>query len=164
MIRIIAISIAALALLTGCGPQSSDATYYLVRHAEKQLDVKDPPLTPEGEMRAQDLSQRLSDVNLTDIYSTDYVRTQATAAPTASAKNLTVMSYDPSDLPGFAKVLLAREGVILVAGHSNTTPQLAELLGADPGTEIDEATEYNRLYVIERRGDKIEGRIETFGK
>ena len=33
-------------------------------------------------------------------------------------------------------------------GHSNTTPSLAGLLGGEPGSKIDEAGEYDRLYVI----------------
>ena len=37
---------------------------------------------------------------------------------------------------------------ILVAGHSNTTPKLVELLGGNPGPPIDEKTEYDRLYVV----------------
>ena len=35
----------------------------------------------------------------------------------------------------------------MVLGHSNTTPQLAEALGGDPSTPIEEM-EYDRLYVL----------------
>lgn len=164
--RNIVLFVISLFMLTGCSAKTTapDAVYYLVRHAEKQLDVNDPPLTEEGRIRAQDLAALLQDVDLTAIYSTDYVRTQDTAAPVADAKGLDVISYDPSDLKGFASRLLSEDGYILVSGHSNTTPQLAENLGAAPGTPIVEATEYNRLYVITRRGDDIKGEIKTFGK
>jgi hypothetical protein len=37
-----------------------------------------------------------------------------------------------------------------VVGHSNTTPELAGLLGGDPGSPISE-DEYDRLYAICRR-------------
>jgi phosphohistidine phosphatase SixA len=144
--------------------KTQDAVYYLVRHAEKQLKVKNPPLTAEGKQRAQDLADLLSNTPLTAIYSTDYIRTQQTAAPVAKAKGLMVQSYDPRDLPSFAKKLLSNDGHTLVSGHSNTTPQLAELMGADPGAPIIEATEYNRIYIIERSGNTVTGRIETFGK
>ena len=50
---------------------------------------------------------------------------------------------------------------VLVVGHSNTTPQLAELLGAEPGDPIVEKTEYDRLYVINL--DTGEGTIQRFG-
>lgn len=152
-------------VLTACSQNAPepDATYYLVRHAEKVLDVKNPPLTAEGEARAKALKSIMSDVPLTAIYSTDYIRTQATAAPTAADKNLTVMSYDPRDLEGFAAKLLTETGHILVSGHSNTTPQLAEAMGAEPGEPIIEATEYDRLYIITRRGNEISGQITTYG-
>ncbi|MCF6329704.1 MAG: hypothetical protein L3J02_07895 [Henriciella sp.] len=45
---------------------------------------------------------------------------------------------------------------VLVVGHSNTAPQLTEALGAYAGTPIDEANEYDRLYVV----DLISGQSE----
>jgi len=56
-----------------------------------------------------------------------------------------VKLYDPRDLEGFAKRLLAENGHILVVGHSNTTPPLSALLGGPEGEPIVEATEYDRL-------------------
>jgi len=47
-----------------------------------------------------------------------------------------------------AAKLKATPGRHLVVGHSNTTPQLTELLGGDGGEPIVEATEYDRLYVV----------------
>ncbi len=160
----------AALLIAGCSqpqetvPQTADydATYYLVRHAEK-LTGDDPALTPEGTLRAEALRQRLSGTSLSAIYSSDYKRTQDTAAPIAAAQNLSVISYDPRDLPGIAEVLKNQSGSILVVGHSNTTPQLAELLGGEPGEPIVEATEYDRLYIITRSGETVEGRIERYG-
>ncbi len=35
-----------------------------------------------------------------------------------------------------------------MAGHSNTTPQLVEALGGDPGEPIDENNEFDRLYQV----------------
>ena len=55
--------------------------------------------------------------------------------------------YDAQDLEGFADRLRETPGRHLVLGHSNTTPQLAEALGGDPSTPIEEM-EYDRLYVL----------------
>lgn len=158
--------LSALLVLAGCATQSPqpDATYYLVRHAEKVLDVKDPELTAEGTLRAQDLAERLKNIKLTEIYSSDYRRTQDTAKPVSAQQGLNIISYDPRDLPGLADTLKTRSGNILVVGHSNTTPPLAELLGASPGEPIVEATEYDRLYVITRHGNSIHGVIERYGE
>lgn len=151
--------------LGGCTAQSSssEATYYLVRHAEKTLEKDDPGLTPAGHKRAQDLSQRLANIPLSKIYSSDYIRTRETAAPVAEAKELSVEIYDPRDLDSFAKKLLGQDGHILVVGHSNTTPQLSGFLGGEAGEPIIEATEYNRFYIITRQGSKVTSVIETFG-
>ena len=157
--------ILALTLMACSTPEPQpDATYYLVRHAEKLKDVPDPGLTKEGLARAEDLAERLADANVTKIYSSDYVRTRLTAKPLAENLGLELVFYDPRDLPGLAEKLLSETGQIVVAGHSNTTPQLAELLGAQPGEPIVEETEYNRLYVITRTGNIIEGEIQTYGK
>lgn len=127
--------------------RAAPKTIYLVRHAEKQKG-DDPDLTAAGWERAEELSTILSDKGLTRIYSSDYRRTKQTAEPIAAATGLPVYDYDARDLPALALRLKAECGVCLVVGHSNTTPDLAALLGGDPGTPIDEASEYDRLYVI----------------
>ena len=152
-------------LLLGCSPQKStyDAKYYLVRHSEKTTEKHDPGLTDEGQQRAQDLADRFAKVSLTAIYSSDYIRTRDTAAPVAAAKGLDITIYDPRDLESLAKTLLAQQGQFLIVGHSNTTPELSRRLGGLEGEPIVEATEYNRLYVLFRRGQQIISRIEPYG-
>lgn len=152
--------------LTACVTTTSqnDATYYLVRHAEKTKDKTDPALTDAGTERAQDLALRLKDVPLTKIYSSDYKRTRDTAAPIAAATNFEIIRYNPRNLEGFSKVLLMEAGHILVVGHSNTTPELSKLLGGKSGEPIVEATEYDRLYILQRRGDKVITTIERYGE
>ena len=122
MIKRYFLGIALGAVLTACGTPTSepDATYYLVRHAEKTKAETDPALTEVGAKRAQDLAMRLKGVPLTKIYSSDYIRTRDTAAPIASEKNLDVVIYNPRDLEGVSKNLLTETGHILVVGHSNT--------------------------------------------
>ncbi|MEM7460632.1 MAG: histidine phosphatase family protein [Pseudomonadota bacterium] len=70
-------------------------------------------LTPEGEARAE---------NLTQIHSTNYRRTLETAAPIAEQTGFEVALYDPRDLSGFADELRASKGVHLVVGHSIRPP------------------------------------------
>jgi len=95
---------------------------------------------------------RLKDVPLTRIYSSDYIRTRDTAAPLAAAKGLNVKIYNPRDLEGLSERLLNETGHIVVVGHSNTTPELSQLLGGESGPPFVEATEYDRLYILERYG------------
>lgn len=166
MIRRLFLSLTVGALLTACAtpPPQADAVYYLVRHAEKTKDKKNPALTQAGLNRANDLAARITDVPLIKIYSSDYKRTLETAAPVAKIKNLDVVIYDPRELGDFSKSLLAESGHILIVGHSNTTPSLSGLLGGEMGEPITEATEYDRLYVLTRRGNNIQSRIERYGE
>ncbi|MEM8930379.1 MAG: phosphoglycerate mutase family protein [Acidobacteriota bacterium] len=145
-------------LLTSIPPShatepSEPTVVYLVRHAEKVVaddgdGPEDPPLTEDGQARAEALAHALRDVGLDHVHSSDTRRTRDTAAPIAEATGLDIELYDPRRLADLAAHLNATPGRHLVVGHSNTTPNLAELLGGEPGPEIVEATEYDRLYLL----------------
>ena len=149
---------------------------FLVRHAERADDApgdpamtmdpdmaKDPPLSEAGRARAFLLAQMLKDAGITQIHSTDFRRTRETAQPTAEGTELGVASYDASDLVGFAAKLRSTPGRHLVVGHSNTTPNLVEALGGDPGPSI-EPLEYDRLYLVTVDGDRVRTVLLRFGE
>ncbi len=119
---------------------------YLVRHAEKASDSKDPELTEAGVKRADALAALLEAVPLTDVFSTDYKRTRATATPTAIGHKLDVQLYNPG-APESMLAEVRKPGAHLVVGHSNTTPGLVAALGAVDGKDIPDL-EYDRLYVV----------------
>ena len=68
--------------------------------------------------------------------------------PTARDHELSLELYDPSDLPSLVEKVRAQGGRHLIVGHSRTTPRMVKLLGGDPSSEIDEAGEFDRLYVV----------------
>jgi phosphohistidine phosphatase SixA len=143
------------ATLLGCSPAPAppagpESVFFLVRHAEKADQSEDPPLTEQGRLRAEGLARLLKDAGVERIYSSDFTRTRETAAPLADALGLEVVSYDPKALSALADVLLSSSGRSLIVGHSNTTPELAGLLGGAPGPPIPE-DEYDRLYVLTRQ-------------
>ncbi|MCO6512094.1 MAG: histidine phosphatase family protein [Aridibacter famidurans] len=151
--------ILAAFVLSGCPTEPTDQppppaaeqkplVVFLVRHAEKTDDGKDPQLSEEGKKRAEELARALKNADIEHIHSTDFIRTRDTAAPIAKEERVEVEKYDPKDLAGFAKKLKETGGRHLVIGHSNTTPELTKLLGGNPGTAIDEKGEYDRLYVV----------------
>ena len=158
---------AALALLalTACSQAAPKTdTIFLVRHAEKTTEKTDPGLTEAGKARAEALADRLEGEDITHIFSSDYIRTRDTAAPLAQRLGLEIEIYDAGDLPGITETLKATPGRLLVVGHSNTTPQLTELLGGDGGTPIIEATEYDRLYVVTMgEGDPVKSYLTQYG-
>jgi phosphohistidine phosphatase SixA len=139
----------------GCG-LGAPLTVYVVRHAEKdpEGDKKDPPLSAVGKRRAETLARLLDGVDLRGVYATTYRRTKETVAPAAAAHRLGVQALAPGDLRGLvARVRAHAGGAALVAGHSNTVPEIAAALGVRETIVIDEAS-YGELFVV---------RAATFG-
>jgi|AP86_3_1055499.scaffolds.fasta_scaffold106247_1 phosphohistidine phosphatase SixA len=130
-------------------------TIILVRHAEKIDNSRDPELSESGKKRAQILARMLAESGVSEIYSTPYLRTQSTVQPLAEALSLEVQTYDPRNLEGFASELQAKEGIIVVAGHSNTTPSLASLLTGQELTRLDES-DYQQFFLVSFSGDKAQ--------
>ena len=126
--------------------RTSGTIVYLVRHAEKLDESRDPPLITAGRERAELLSDILRDAGLTHIHTTDYERTRDTAAPISERLGIEPRLYDAGEFEGLADWLHATPGRHLVSGHSNTTPRLVRLLGGESADIPDE--EYDRLYIV----------------
>ena len=165
------VSIAFLLILTtfqvGCNSnQSSEISgidqkpfvVFLVRHAEKADLTEDPELTPAGKVRSLELAKMLRSANIDYVHSSDFIRTRETAAPTSQEFGLTTNIYDPGDLEALATMIRETGGRHLVVGHSNSTPNMVAMLGGDPGTDINEASEYDRLYIVTT---SIDGQVSS---
>src|SRR4029453_5154528 len=68
----------------------SQSTIFIVRHAEKADNSKDAELSEAGRARAEALANMLRDSKISVIYTTEFKRTQQTAAPLAKALRLTI--------------------------------------------------------------------------
>jgi broad specificity phosphatase PhoE len=133
---------------------SAVTTVLLVRHAERPAGG-DPSLDAVGQARAQALADALASAGVTAIYTTQYRRTQETAAPLAQRLGITaqVIAAQGGESVGahvseVASAIRTRHagGVVLVVGHSNTIPLIVRALG---GTAPDLAeSEYANLFVV----------------
>lgn len=132
---------------TQVAEQNQEPTIILFRHAEKLDSSRDPDLSPIGFERSNTLFHMLKDLEITAIYSTSYKRTMQTVQPLADSLELPVYPYDARDLSGFAEMLKETTGVILVSGHSNTTPTLTSLILGYEVAKINE-NEYDNLFII----------------
>lgn len=128
------------------------STFYFIRHAEKDRSDPeniDPELSQKGLGRAMHWAEILDEVPIDAIYSTDYERTQMTAAPMAVKKNLTVQIYNPEliDIEQFKADNLNKK--VLVVGHSNTTPDFVnKLIGQEKYSQIDD-NQNGSLFIVE---------------
>jgi broad specificity phosphatase PhoE len=134
--------------------QTQPVTVILVRHGEKAAQPADnPPLTAEGQMRAEDLVKVVRDAGITAIYSTPYLRTTGTAKVVADALKLPITETPifNRNVPAYGDSVAARAkrdgGVILVVGHSNTMGAVIKALG---GPAIDEIAdpEHDNVFVV----------------
>ena len=126
-------------------------TYYLIRHAEKKRinpDDRNPELTSAGEKRAQKWSDTFKDINLDAVYSTNYKRTMMTAQPTAASKNLEIKTYQPNNMDMDAFFQATKGKKVLIVGHSNTTPFMANALVGEMKYKSMDDTNNAGLYIV----------------
>lgn len=147
----------ALALtLAGCAataPRTADTaavTFIVVRHAEKVDASRDPDLSPAGHARAQALAASLGERELAAAYATEFKRTSQTLAPSADVRSLAITLYAAAQ-PATEFVARLRathsRGTVLIAGHSNTVPDIVGALCACTTTPIADH-EYDRLSIV----------------
>jgi phosphohistidine phosphatase SixA len=147
-------------------PVASKSTkVVIVRHAEKGAtapDDADTPLTKDGEKRAETLARMLKVSGVSEVFSTQvpkasgkpgkqYKRTKETVNNYADPKSITIQYYDYSTqgTQNLVKLIKSKKYVgksILVAGHSDTVPNLVESLGVKPAPKIDD--EFNNLLLV----------------
>lgn len=173
MRRPVPLLFACLAVLTGChagighASESEGLLVVLVRHAETAADgTRDPGLSERGRNRAADLARRLAPLRVRAVYASELRRAQETAAPTARQEgtDVRIVPYGAGPLRTYVERLeaevrrsladgrLQAGDAVLVVGHSNTTPALAEALLGHRVPPIAE-DEYDRIIGILLRPD-----------
>lgn len=133
----------------------------LVRPAEKEAGtIDDPPLSPDGEQRAQVLAQMLGETTgvgrLDAIFVSDSRRAQQVIQPLAERLGKQPVVIPSGDIASIASRITRGHdgGAVLFVGNGGTVPQLVhDLSGVEVGSSYD--TEHDTLYVLS---------IPTYGK
>ncbi|HNE27543.1 MAG: histidine phosphatase family protein [Saprospiraceae bacterium] len=135
--------------LTTWAPDTA-TVFILARHAETTGAGSDPFLSAEGQLRAEELARVLQNVPLAAVYSTNYNRTRLTAQPTATAQNLSLQLYAPSEQAALLATLKEQYAgqTVLLLGHSNTVPQMLNLLTQSNAWSTLSDTQYDNLFVV----------------
>ena len=139
---------------TGCNARrktSRITTIILVRHAEKANDgTRDPALSTEGAKRSENLAALFSETKIGAVYSTNYqTHEKHASSPLAEAKGIEILSYEPTSMAAIDKMVEDHKGeTIIVSGHSNTIPAIANhLLGRKEFADFDES-DYGNILII----------------
>ena len=149
MVSSSSLRLAFLALFISVAVCNAEPTIFVVRHAEKAQggDEKDPDLSDKGRARAELIAQVLKDAGITAIYATELKRTQQTAAPLARLMKLDVTIVPSKETAMLISKLKATDGAALVVGHSNTVPEILQVLGATRAVTINDS-DYDNLFVL----------------
>jgi len=155
--------------------QNKKLTIILLRHAEKDLTDKykaNPELSAEGRERAERLIKAVGKYKPDLIYSTNYKRTRATVLPLAETFDaryrIPVRTYNFDAPEEFAAELLKTNArTIVVVGHNNTTPELANLLTKQQKYKQLDENEYDKIWIVEvrrykRKSPKVTEKVITY--
>ncbi|HEY0077889.1 MAG TPA: phosphoglycerate mutase family protein [Pyrinomonadaceae bacterium] len=139
--------------------QRAPTIVLVLRHAEKAAagsDNPDPSLSEAGVKRAQELIRVAEDAGVSAIYTTQFKRTRETAQPLAAQLGVPIISVEvnkenlaahPASLA--KEVLSKHKGqTVAIIGHSNTVPLIVEALGGKKPPAIDDATEFDHLFIV----------------
>src|SRR5437870_2796901 len=118
---------------------SAQPVVVIVRHAEKAANGgRDPDLSSAGRSRADELARILKDSGITAIFTSEFKRTQETAAPTATSIGVTATVIPAKDTAALVAKLHQLNGNALVVGHGDTIPNIIKALGIDSPINIPE--------------------------
>ena len=137
-----------LLLLLSVSVGSAEPVIVIVRHAEKAANGgTDPDLSPAGRSRADALARILKDSGIVAIYTSEFKRTQETAAPIAKLLRLSPTVLPAKDTTALVAKLHELNGNALVVGHGDTIPNLLKALGIDAVIGIPES-DYTELFLV----------------
>jgi phosphohistidine phosphatase SixA len=127
---------------------SAQPVVVIVRHAEKlATGGNDPDLSPAGRTRAETLGRILKDAKITAIFTSEFKRTQQTAAPTAKEAQVLPTIVPAKDTASLVAKLREATGTVLVVGHADTIPNVLKSLGIHMEINIAD-DDYTELFVI----------------
>jgi broad specificity phosphatase PhoE len=134
---------------------ANSTTVIVIRHAEKESTTQpNPPLSPEGQARAELLARMFGEAQgagrVDRIYVSDTLRSKSTATPLASRLGIALNVAPNDDSKRLAhRVLRENSGKrVMIVGHSNTVPDIvAALSGWSDIPKMDDK-DYGVMYIV----------------
>jgi broad specificity phosphatase PhoE len=139
---------------------SQNKLIILVRHGEKAVlesdDDPDPELSDAGNQRALRFAKVIGKYRPGAFYSTDYRRTRETILPLAQKRHKEIKIYDPQNPQALIdEIMASKTKRFVIAGHSNTIPGLANLIGKKELFRNLNESEFGAIYLIRIKEGKI---------
>ena len=139
---------------------AQDKLVILVRHGEKAVleseDNPDPELSDAGKQRAERLVKTVGKYRPGAFYSTNFRRTRDTITPFARKRHKDIKIYDAKDPKALLdQIMASKTKRFVVAGHSNTIPGLANLLGGKELFKNLNESEFGAIWLIRIEDGKV---------
>ena len=134
-------------------PSEVIKTLVLIRHAEKSAgEEKDPSLSQAGNIRAEQLVNKLKNYRFSQLLVTPFKRTQETLLPISKALDLPITVIEvksglEAHIAATVNAVESQAGDVLIAGHSNTLPMIIAAFGGPKIDDLDE-DQYSNIYEI----------------
>ena len=138
--------VAALLGVAAVAAAAEPSATYVMRHLQKATG-DDPGLSEEGRKNAQRVAAMFASERPGTIYVSATRRARETAAPLAARLGLTAKEYDPRDTSGLIEKVKSESGIVLIVGHSNTVPDIVELLGGEKPAALQE-TDFGAIWRV----------------
>lgn len=151
---------ALLMAMADVRPAVAEGVVFLVRHAEKSLEIKGDaaPLLPEGEARARTLADMLADAGITELVTSDALRSRQTAGFFTDRTRVPAQVMTREEEVAYAARLRdAPDGKNrLIVAHVRNIPKILAALGVAEAAsvELDAATDFNNLFVVQTYSDR----------
>jgi phosphohistidine phosphatase SixA len=125
-------------------------TVLLVRHADIDLppQTTNPPLNAAGRHRAEDLARSAEGSGVSAIFTSTFLRTVETVGPLAARLSLVAPPVPPPAVLAQQVRAGALGATIVVAGHSNTVPEMISALGVPGPVPVIGERDFDNLFVV----------------
>jgi phosphohistidine phosphatase SixA len=137
----------------------AEEAVFLIRHAEQELDIEDPPLTEAGHLRANSWVSILAESNIKTVFTSMKRRTKQTGEIISQALNIPMESIPRKDITRLVNQIQAHNSTdrVLVVTHKRQMPKIFKELGLSD--EISERvtfskSEYGKLFIFVPKGEK----------
>lgn len=136
-------------------PARAEGVVFLVRHAEKSLEVEgdSAPLLAAGVERAKTLARMLADAGIEELVTTDALRSRQTGAPFAERTGLQPQVTTRDGQVALAARLREKpDGKDrLIVGHTRNIPRILEALGVPGGGQVklNAEVDYDHMFVVQ---------------
>jgi broad specificity phosphatase PhoE len=125
-------------------------TVLLVRHADIDLPPlsNNPPLNAAGRRRAATLARIAAGSGVTAIFTSTFTRTIQTVEPLVARLGLQG-NVAPAPAVLAQQVTAGTLGsLVVIAGHSNTVPEIINALGVQPAPHAIGEREFDNLFIV----------------